>query len=316
MRRAPLLGLLLVTNATLALIACGSRTGFLLDDDLGLAPEDASIDVRRPADASRDNQVLPDAIPPIDSRPVNDVQRNDCPDADATLVYLISSDNRLFSFYPPTLALAAIGGVACPSSSSPYSMAVNRKGTAYVIFQSGELFKVSTGTASCAPTPFVSGQAGFKTFGMGFVSNSGGAAETLFVAEGAPTTTGDSRGLASIDTTTFKLSFIGGFNPRQQRVEFTGTGDGRLFGFSPAGNGGSVIQVDKTTGDIIASDVVPAGGASQAFAFAFWGGDFWIFTGAGATNVYRYRPGDKSTSLMTTFPTAIVGAGVSTCAPQ
>jgi hypothetical protein len=315
MRRAPWLGFWLVTNATLALIACGSRTGFL-DDETALTPDDASVDARHPVDAARDGFVLPDALPPIDSRPIADVQRNDCPDADATLVYLISSDNRLFSFYPPSLALGAIGTLACPTASTPYSMAVNRKGTAYVVFGSGELFKVSTGTASCTATPFVSGQSGFVTFGMGFVSDTGGAAETLFVAEGQPVTTAPpSRGLATIDTTSFKLSFISSFKPPQQHLEFTGTGDGRLFGFNPSTAGGNIVQVDKATANIVASDPVAIRDVG-AFAFAFWGGDFWLFIGSGTSNVYRYSPSDKSTTLMTTFPTEIVGAGVSTCAPQ
>ncbi len=324
MRRAPWLAIALVTNATLALIACGSRTGFLDDGELFPAPEDASVDHRtqpRP-DGAPDTSILPDALPTIDVNPRVDVSRNDCPDADATLVYLISDDNRLFSFYPPSLALAPIGVIACPSrspGSTPYSMAVNRKGTAFVVFQSGELFRVSTATAACTRTPFLPGQQGFTTFGMGFVSNTGGADETLYVAEGhtsAGGTGAPSRGIGAIDTTTFKLSFVGPFTPPQERVEFTGTGDGRLFGFSPSTTGSAVIQVDKGTGNVLASDPVPAGGADQAFAFAFWGGDFWIFTGTGATKVYRYRPADKTTVLMTTFPTQIVGAGVSTCAPQ
>jgi hypothetical protein len=321
MRRAPWLGIVLASNALLALIACGSRTGFL-DDETALVPDDASfVDVHHPtADATSDVFVPPDALPPIDGRPIFDVQRNDCPDAAATLVYLISGDNVLFSFNPPTLALAEIGQIACPSSSTPYSMAVNRKGTAYVVFQSGELFKVSTGTAACTATPYAPGQFGFTTFGMGFVSDTGGAAETLFVAEGsAMPGSPSSRGLAKIDTTTFKLGFIGAFKPPQQHLEFTGTGDGRLFGFNPQVTGASIVQVDKTNANILASDPVPVND-NGAFAFAFWGGDFYMFigpqSGAPTTNVYRYRPSDKSTALVTSFPTQIVGAGVSTCAPQ
>ena len=62
-------------------------------------------------------------------------------------------------------------------------MAVDRTGIAYVVFSpSGELFRVSTATAACEPTPFVSGQGGFSsTFGMGFSGDTDGG-ETLYVA--------------------------------------------------------------------------------------------------------------------------------------
>ena len=316
MRRAPWLGFWLLTNASLALYACGSRTGFSLDDELVTEPDDAATDALVRTDASRrDVFVPPDSLPPIDSRPNVDVRRNDCPDADATLVYVISSDYRLYSFYPPTATFVPIGQIACPSGATPYSMAVDRKGKAYVVFTDGRLFQVSTSTAACVATAFVPGQSGFRTFGMGFVSNTGGPEETLFVAEGDGTSA-TSSGIAAIDTTTFKLGFIGGMSPPQSRVELTGTGDGRLFGYSPNNSGSKIIQIDKTSGNVVGVDPVAAGGSNDAFAFAFWGGDFWIFTGPSTTGVYRYRATDKTTTFVTNAPALIVGAGVSTCAPQ
>jgi hypothetical protein len=55
----------------------------------------------------------------------------------------------------------------------------------------------------------------------------------------------------------------------------------------------------------------------SAWAFAFWGGDFWLFTAPGvASRVDRYRPSDGSTVTMkSNVGFNIVGAGVSTCAP-
>jgi hypothetical protein len=197
-------------------------------------------------------------------------------------------------------------------------MAVDRKGKAYIVFTDGRLYQVSTATAACIATPFVPGQLGFVTFGMGFVSNTGGADETLFVAQSPQTTGGNSTGLGSIDVLAIdmSLSFIGPFRPPLQRVELTGTGDGRLFGYAPNDTGSQIVQVDKTSGNVLASDSVGTGTSQDAFAFAFWGGDFWIFTGVSATAVVRYRPSDKTTANMTTAPSLIVGAGVSTCAPQ
>jgi hypothetical protein len=321
-RARPLLLFLLAGNAAALLDACGSRTGLPIDESPTIPEGDAAsdalvhpdvgIDAR---DGSRD-VTIEDALPPIDATPLPDVRRDDCPDADATLVYVIGEDNALYSFYPPTLAFKRIGTIACPGSGTPFSMAVDRKGKAYVVFTDGRLYQVSTATAACIVTPFVPNQRGFVTFGMGFVSNTGGADETLFVAQSPQTTGGSSTGLGSVDVTNWQLTYIGPFTPTLQRVEFTGTGDGRLFGYAPNDTGSQIVQVDKTTGNVLASDSVGTGTSQDAFAFAFWGGDFWIFTGVSSTAVVRYRPSDKTTANMTTAPSLIVGAGVSTCAPQ
>jgi len=60
----------------------------------------------------------------------------------------------------------------------------------------------------------------------------------------------------------------------------------------------------------------------QAWAFTFWGEDFYLYTAPSAlagrtTNVTRYRPSDGSidTGYMRDIGFRIVGAGVSTCAP-
>jgi hypothetical protein len=181
----------------------------------------------------------------------------------------------------------------------------------------GHLYEVSTATAACVATPFVVGQDGFFTFGMGFVSDNGGPEEKLYVAENE-LTGAFSRGLATIDTASYKLSFISGFNPDEPRLELTGTGDGRLFGYYPnlSGTGAHVIEIDKATANVLGDDPLPIGTPSDAFAFAFWGGDFWVFHGTASTAVTRFRPTDKSSVDVATAPALIVGAGVSTCAPQ
>ena len=62
-----------------------------------------------------------------------------------------------------------------------------------------------------------------------------------------------------------------------------------------------------------------------AWAFAFWGGDFYTFTSppvagscqSGTSIVSRVNPTDGSVvSPYATLGEQIVGAGVSTCAPQ
>jgi hypothetical protein len=56
------------------------------------------------------------------------------------------------------------------------------------------------------------------------------------------------------------------------------------------------------------------------WAFGFWGGDFYTFTAPDGTTsvITRYRPSDQSIVVvgMAPFGVQLVGAGVSTCAPQ
>jgi hypothetical protein len=281
---------------------------------------DAEItDTRIDRDAGRD---VPEVIPPIDARP-RDANRDDCPDADSTLVYVVAENNDLLSFNPATGAFRRIGTLACPASpgQNPFSMAVDRTGVAYVSFVaqpagSASIFRVSTATAACAPTSFTPNQNGFSQFGMGFSSDQGGAAETLFVA----TDDNPSVGLGKIDTDTFALSKIAPFFPSLTQVELTGTGDGRLFAFYSDTVGGSrsfIGEIEKGTANVIAEDEL---GISQgrAWAFAYWGGDFYVFTAFGSgSRVTKFNTTTKAIATVANFTTsAIVGAGVSTCAPQ
>ena len=64
-----------------------------------------------------------------------------------------------------------------------------------------------------------------------------------------------------------------------------------------------------------------ASGSAQIFdwAFAYWGGAFYFFTSTdGSTSIVsRYVPGGPlALPTVTTLGTPVVGAGVSTCAPQ
>ncbi len=306
-----------IAAATLLALACGSRTGLL-------APErgdDASLPDARPDAREAGPDVIDaaeeDALPPIDATKQDVVVPNDCPDASLTLVYLITSQNQLYSFYPPTHAFKKIGNIACPTagSATPYSMAVDRLGVAYSVFTDGRLFQLSTATASCQTTTYAPGQLGFQTFGMGFEGDQNG--EQLFVAEA--NFNGLSKGLGIIDTQSFTLGFVGNFSPPLPRCELTGTGDARLFAFclDQGGSGSVLSQIDPATANVIGANKLAVGAVNDAFAFAFWGGDFWIFTSpGGASTVTQYDPLTQKETAVATLGSTIVGAGVSTCAPQ
>jgi hypothetical protein len=287
--------------------ACGSRTG--------LAPFEGFD-----AGSARD------APPGIDVRPIKSPVA--CPDAGATLIYLMGNSNTLYgldpSMTPPSVT--TVGRIACPDATPPFSMAVDREGVAYVIYVSGRLYRVSTKTAACTPTAYDPALHANTTFGMGFVAgpgftSDGGAEETLFVAPDVAGL-GSNAELATIDLTTFDLSTIGFFSPPVLGPELTGTGDGRLFAFSPSTLEGQsyIAQIDPATAAVVAKDalpgvVLPMGNAS--WAFGFWGGQFYTFTNpAGPTLVQKFDPVTKAVTPEFTIEDPIVGAGVSTCAPQ
>jgi hypothetical protein len=135
--------------------------------------------------------------------------------------------------------------------------------------------------------------------------------------------------LASLDTSTFVLSAIGDFTPNPPGVpgaELTGTGDGRLYAFSPNQPGSNepsfIAQIDPSSAAILGVDVLPDIVAGAGWAFGFWGGDFYTFTGtpsgARGTVVNRFDPAilNQTTVVARITDDTIVGAGVSTCAPQ
>jgi hypothetical protein len=302
-----------------AIEACGSRTDVLggviaLND----AAVDARIDAARDAgrDAARDADA--DALPPLDAPPVADVDRRDCPTAEATLIYLVTDANRLLSFYPPTRQFKEIGGLSCPAGgATPFSMAIDRKGVAYVLFSDGNLFRVSTKTAACIPTAFAVNQQRFLTFGMGFASDNGGPQETLYVA--GESRNGGATGLAKISIPALGLSRVGEFVPDIQRAELTGTGDGRLFAFyaKSEGSGTWIGAINTRTAAVTSESPLPTVDLGNAWAFAAWGGDFYTFTAVdGVTAVDRFQVTTSQVTPWAKLPSGrVVGAGVSTCAP-
>jgi len=128
---------------------------------------------------------------------------------------------------------------------------------------------------------------------------------------------------------TFELDVVAPFsgdtgNPVAQ-AELTGTGDGRLFGFFAPTNMNNVPpsfidQIDPRSAKVLSSVLLPDVIEGGGWAFGFWGGDFYTFTAPdnNTTVVTRYKPSDGSVTQVATAPSGvvIVGAGVSTCAPQ
>jgi hypothetical protein len=334
--RRLLAGLPLATVAALlalgAAASCGSRTGLL---DLTSAEVEGGadgislFDTREPIDTGAD-------IPSIDVVVPDSPVVNNCPDAQATLIYVIGESGTLYSFNPATASFAPIGPIACHDPETPFSMAVDRQGVAYVVYESGNLYKVSTRTAECTPTAYVPGPE-MPTFGMGFVANQGdaGDGETLYVSLDSNTNMIVNGTLGTIDTSTFTLNTIAGYDPPVYEAELTGTGGGQLFAFQPGGFEGAptlpayVYEIDPATAKVKGGDFLSGVKAGSGWAFGFWGGDFYLFTGTGpqyggtamnplfGTVVTQFNPSTKALTRFASLDTdTVVGAGVSTCAPQ
>jgi hypothetical protein len=123
-------GALLVTSAA---VSCGARTGLLSEPDEpfgggldgGLGSPDQFIPDQSVADG-----LFPDffAFPDVMKKDVSDdlpgieAARPDapvfhpCPDAAATLIYVIGQSGTLYSYDPPTATFTTIGVVSCPGA--------------------------------------------------------------------------------------------------------------------------------------------------------------------------------------------------------
>jgi centrosomal CEP192-like protein len=237
----------------------------------------------------------------------------DCVDG-SQWIYTVDTTGMFSRFDPAALTFTDIGRLACPSSTTPFSMAVDEHAVAWVLYRDGNLFRVDTGTAACQATSFQVGQLGITQFGMGFVFDPTTGIDSLYVAGG--TAVGPlASTLATISFPSLTMSPIGTITAGWP--ELTGTGDGELWGFVPSfasSTGQSrLLQLDPTNGAVLASFPY-TNLTSGGWAVKFWGGSFWIFLGSSIYEVSRATPEKIVTAVVNTGRN-IVGAGVSTCAP-
>jgi hypothetical protein len=236
-----------------------------------------------------------------------------------TFVYVLDDASNLYKFDPKINTKAAftkIGKVGC--AGSPNSMAVARDGIAYVDMADSSdkltsLAMVDITNASCKGSAKFDQASGYGRFGMGYSTDTAGSTtETLFIGD-----TSASK-MAKLDPASGAVTPIGtlpGSGP-----EFTGNALGELWAFMPQTSPAKVAQIDKTTGKAIQSFNLPGLPASpSAWAFAFWGGDYYIFLMSAldtSTSVYKFSTTTKTApKYIANIGIRIVGAGVSTCAP-
>jgi hypothetical protein len=277
--------------------------------------------------------------------PLLDVGNQVDPDGDgcecapkSDLVYVLAWDGvaagGLWTFDPATLQFDEIGEIPCNPGAQVFSMGVARDAKAWVQYQpGGDIFTFDVNTRECNDPGYLPGQSGFSRFGMAFVSYSETSeCDELYGLRMAGTTPTECPGqacgtLGVIDPQTMSLQVING--TQYSGGELTGTGDGRLYAFvglSPA----KLVEFDKSTGEVVDAIELDGLELTDAFAFAFWGGDFWFFTEAansvpglpeGTSKVVKLDYDDSDgqgrvlTNVVPNAPILVAGAGVSTCAP-
>jgi hypothetical protein len=208
----------------------------------------------------------------------------ECPDIEVPLddgIFVLSNDAELWKYFPEENMFAMLGELSCGMFDT-FSMAVDRLGFAWIQFSGGDLRKVSVSDLTqCDDPGYTQGQMGVNNFGMAFVSNSiSDPCDRIYgnTWNGIPpfsegVNVGD---FITIDPDSLLLSKLGKTN--FNGAEVTGTGDGRAFVFGGT-NPSKLVQLDKA--DARRSRTLPLGGLeinNGAFAFAFFGGDFYFFT--------------------------------------
>jgi hypothetical protein len=250
----------------------------------------------------------------------------DC-SAAAKLVYVLDVNRTLSSFDPSKVGTGMtpfvdLGRISCPAQSGaePFSMSVDRHAVAWVVYDSGELFTVplTETPLRCTKTSFAR-QNNVAKFGMGFVSNSAGSTdETLFISGSDLGSSLSTTRFGTLDTTPpHTVTVLGTLSGAP---ELTGTGDAKLWAFFPNLATPQVARLDKMNGAKLQTfNASSLSGSPLAWAFAFWGGDFWIFlerTTDTSTSVWRMNGQTGAvTRPISSTGRRIVGAGVSTCAP-
>jgi hypothetical protein len=237
----------------------------------------------------------------------------------AELVYVFSLQNDIYSFDPPSKKFTKVATPDCQAGGQPNSMAIDRNLVAWLNYIGGiytfDLNKKSGCKLAISPP------AGFAQVGMGFSTDMvGGTAETLYL-DGI-----GGGGLAKVNMATMTVVKIGLFSndPKLtgQSAELTGTGDARLFGYFTTFPYVRVAQLDKGNANIISDNELTGVTPPSAWAFSFWGGDFYLYAAPGAnatgnSSVIHYSPSNNMVdpTYVADVGFEIIGAGVSTCAP-
>ncbi len=301
--------------------------------DVGTLPDtafetDVRFDAAEPADVATDDDAEGDTLPRDIGVPDAPSRDTGAPDATAPddaapdtggfscsekleYVYVMTKEKELYQFDPDSAEFTLVGAVDCDEflDTTPASMAMSRRGVAWVNYSDSSLQSVDIDDAACSATGWT-GANGFDRFGMAYVADTVGGDETLYIANATT--------LAEVDTSTWAVRIVGSMTGQS---ELAGTGRGELWGFFPLASPPQLRQLSRDDASVIATyDLPPLPPGLDTFAFTAWGGEFYIFyrlSGLGqSTTVYRFDPRDATlTRIAEDTGINVVGAGVSICAP-
>jgi hypothetical protein len=275
-----------------------------------------------------DGSVHYEASTPVGDGGIDPGPTDNC-SAEAKLVYIVAEDGDLLSFdpstTPPTVVdLGSLGGCPTSGDETPFSMGVDRDAIAWVLSSNGNLFRVDIkNNLACTSSGMTADQQGMDLFGMGFVTNDvGGTIEQLFIAGSAT----PGQGASTLGTLSFPDLKVHPIHALSGSPELTGNSNAELWGFYPDTTPPKISKIDKTNGTENPNYPLSSlAGQPSAWAFAFWGGDFYVFLQKDLeTETTVYHVNGTTGALMHQWTTSqliggsshsIVGAGVSTCAP-
>ena len=247
---------------TIAAVACGSRTGL----DISQAEADAATDVPSSWDAqfSQESRLVCDGGLPT--------------------AYLLDKTGALYTFDPATLRTTMLGVPECGTSASPWTLSVSREGSAYLVFQDWNLYKVDLSTLLCDRIPLLVGQLGITSYFDIAISRTPGT-ERLFIV-GRQSNSGSLLLLATSDLADFELTEVGPVIPTPpSSAPFDMQADllGHLFLLAPDG---LLVEVESATGTVIEEDMTGFPGAYVgSWAVMSYQNQVYLF---GGESVARY----------------------------
>jgi hypothetical protein len=222
--------------------------------------------------------------PAIDSGDGGDPFCACAPGAHNDRIFVLSDEGEIWTYDPLGNAFARISSPPCTKNKTPFSMAVDPVGRAWVLLADDRDIQRITldDPPVCEDPGYTPDSGGFGLFGMTFASASGtNQCVTLYLhsySGSGPFGEGPGVGaLGAADPNLLvpseiaKLDFNGG--------ELAGTGDGRLFAFAGA-NPAKLIEYDKSDGAVVELTRLSDFWKTNASAFAFFAGDIYFFTEA------------------------------------
>ncbi|MCA9704575.1 MAG: hypothetical protein KDK70_01860 [Myxococcales bacterium] len=259
-----------------------------------------------------------------------------CQDVEDGIYVLDNAGNgSVWFFDPPANTFTPVGAIGCsaPAGWVANSMAIDRQGYAWLNYyeqasMSGRIYRAPlSDLGQCEMTGYTDQAGSWWLLGMGYaVNDPDTSCDTLYIYRSDryleyPNFGPGGAALGRFDEATDTVVSIG---PTDYPVgELTGTGDGRLFAFAPVSAQLAVlVELDKDSGAELEHTDLDGLDITNAFAFAFWGGDVYFFTEtfptSGVSQVTRLDyDGNAGGGLSVYNPNTglhIPGAGVSTCA--